>query len=347
MRVILSRLIGRFSVSMSVDLGTANTLVYLKQKGIVINEPSVVAVNTKTNQILAIGKEAQRMVGKTPAHIVALRPLKDGVISNFEITERMLHYFITKVQGGRRWLAPPRVVIGIPSGCTAVEKKSVKDAALSAGAREVFLIEEPMAAAIGARLPVQEAAGCMIVDIGGGTSEVSVISLGGIVISRSLRVAGDQLNKDLVHYARTQMNILIGERTAEQVKLQVGSAFSPKQKLKTTLRGRDLLTGLPKQITITDAHTRQALARSVKIIVQAVRSAVEDTPPELLADIMKRGIWLAGGGSLLKGLPELIQSKTHIPTRLTEDPLTAVARGTGMVLEQLERYREMTVEPDE
>lgn len=332
---------------MGIDLGTANTLVYVKGKGIVINEPSVVAVNKKNGQILAIGKEAKKMVGKTPAHIVATRPLVDGVVSDFETTEQMLKYFIEKVHKDSFTLFPrPRVVIGIPSGVTEVERRAVIDAAVNAGAREAFLIDEPMAAAIGARLPVQEAAGNMIVDIGGGTTEVAVISLGGIVICRSLRIAGDEMNEDVIRFARDKYNLLLGERTAEDIKIAIGSAYRLEEELEMPIRGRDLISGLPKEVRINDGEIRDALSRSIKIIVNNVKSAIEETPPELLGDIMQRGIILAGGGSLIRGLDRLIAEQTEMPVKRMEDPLTAVVRGAGIVLENIERLQGVLVETE-
>jgi rod shape-determining protein MreB and related proteins len=342
---LIDRLFKKFSRDIGVDLGTANTLVYVSGKGIVINEPSVVALNTKTKQILAIGNEAKNMVGRTPAHIVAVRPLEDGVISDFEITEQMLKYFINKVQGHKTGLFNrPQLVVGIPSGSTDVERRAVRDAALIAGAREAFLIEEPMAAAIGSRLPVQDASGSMIVDIGGGTTEIAVISLGGIVTSRSIRVAGDEMNESIIQYAREEFNLFLGERTAEEVKIKIGSAFIQDEQLEAVMRGRDMVTGLPKEVLVTDEQIREALSRSVRTIVNAIKEAVEETPPELVADVMARGITLAGGGSLLRGFDKLVAKETLIPVRVTDDPLTAVVRGTGVVLEDLENLREVLIQ---
>jgi rod shape-determining protein MreB len=341
---IFNRFLGTFSQDMGIDLGTANTLVYVSGKGIVMNEPSVVAINKKTNQVLAIGNEARKMVGRTPSHIVAIRPLVDGVVSDFEVTEQMLKYFIEKVHQETFTILPrPRVVIGIPSGVTEVEKRAVVDASRNAGARQSFLIEEPMAAAIGARLPVQEASGSMIVDIGGGTTEVAVISLGGIVVSKSLRIAGDELNNNIVDYAREEFNLLLGERTAEDVKIAIGSAHPLEKSLETTIRGRDLITGLPKEIRVSDDQIREAMARSVQTIVNNVKAAVEETPPEIVSDIMKRGITLAGGGALLRGLDKLLHEQTQMPIQIAEDPLTAVARGTGLVLEDLDNLKDVLV----
>lgn len=341
---ILDRLFQKFSKDIGIDLGTANTLVYVKGKGIVINEPSVVALNIKTKQILAIGNDAKRMVGRTPPHIVATRPLVDGVISDFEITEQMLRYFIDKVhQKTYSFLRRPRVVIGIPSGVTEVEKRAVQDAALNAGARMAFLIEEPMAAAVGSRLPVQDAAGSMIVDIGGGTAEIAVISLGGVVISRSIRIAGDKLNESIIQYARDKFNLLLGERTAEEVKIRIGSAYPLAEKMETAMRGRDLVTGLPKEVIVNDTQIREALAHPVRIIVNHIKSAVEETPPELVADLMQRGITLAGGGALLRGLDVLIHEATQMPVHVADDPLTSVCRGTGVVVEDLESLKDVLV----
>ncbi|NTU66605.1 MAG: rod shape-determining protein [Candidatus Moranbacteria bacterium] len=342
---LTGNIFGNFSKDIGIDLGTANTLVYVKGRGIVINEPSVVAINKKTGQVLAIGKEAKRMVGKTPGHIVATRPLVDGVVSDFEVTEQMLKYFIDKVHSGSFTLFPrPRVVVGIPSEVTEVEKRAVIDATLSAGAREAYLIDEPMAAAIGARLPVQDASGNMVVDIGGGTTDIAVISLGGIVVSRNLRIAGDEMNEDIIRYMRDEFNLLIGEKTAEDAKIAIGSACPQKEKKHMQVRGRDLVTGLPKEVDITDEHVREALSRSIRIIINNIKTAVEETPPELLSDIMQRGIILAGGGSLIRGLDVVIANHTEIPVRMMEDPLTAVVRGTGIVLEDIEALREVLVE---
>lgn len=334
---MINRFFGAFSHDIGIDLGTANTLVYVRGKGIVINEPSVVAVNHKTKQILAIGHEAQIMVGKTPGHIVATRPLVDGVISDFEVTEQMLKYFIGRVHRERFSLMPrPRVLIGIPYGVTEVERRAVEEAAINAGARQAFLIEEPVAAAIGARLPIQEAAGSMIVDIGGGTTEVAVISMGGIVASRSIRTAGDEMNDDIIAFARDNFNLLLGDRTAESIKIEIGSAFLLKDKLERPMRGRDLVTGLPREVIINDEQVRRALTKSVSVIVEAVKATIEETPPELVADIMERGIILAGGGALLRDLDVLISQATQTRVYIADDPLTAVARGTGVVLEDLE-----------
>ena len=338
--MILDWLLGHFSKDIGIDLGTANTLVYVKGRGIVINEPSVVAINQKTGQILEIGEEARKMVGRTPAHIVATRPLRDGVISDFEVTEQMMKYFIHKVHQGSFFLFPrPRVVIGIPSEITEVEKKAVEDAARSAGAREVYLIEEPIAAAIGARLPVQDAVGSMIVDIGGGTTEIAVISLGGLVTARSIKVAGDKMNEDIIDFAREEHNLLLGERTAEDIKIEIGSCVPLEEELTATMRGRDLVSGLPKEIIISDKEVRLALSGSVRHLVSAIKEVIEGTPPELLADIMRNGIVLTGGGGLLRGFDELLAQETRVPVNLADDPLTSVVRGTGVILENIEKLK--------
>ncbi|KKQ76985.1 MAG: Rod shape-determining protein MreB [Parcubacteria group bacterium GW2011_GWC1_38_6] len=366
---MLNKLFSKISEDIAIDLGTANSLVYVRGKGIVITEPSVVAVNQKTGQILAIGEEAKRMVGRTPAHIVATRPLVSGVISDFDVTEQMLRYFIDKAHKKKFIIGPrPRVIIGIPYGVTEVEKKAVQDAAKNAGARAVFLIEQPMAAAIGAKLAIQDPGGNFIVDIGGGTSEVAVISLGGIVTAKSLRVAGDRLNEDIIQFVQNEYKLLIGERTAEDIKIGIGSAYPlnhPKYNrkmgrlsrdqqataidmpLELPLRGRNLITGLPEEIMVSNESIRMALEKSLKQIVRAIKVTVEETPPELLSDIMMRGIHLAGGGSLLRGLDVLIQKETRIPTKIVDDPLTAVVRGAGMVLEDLDQLQEVLVDTEE
>jgi rod shape-determining protein MreB and related proteins len=335
---------GRFSNDLGIDLGTANTLVYVNDKGIVINEPSVVAVNNRTDQILAVGHEAYKMVGRTPAHIVATKPLVDGVISDFEVTEKMLKYFIRKVHKEQFGFSPrPRVVIGIPLDITEVERKAVEDAALSAGAREVYLIEQPMAAAIGARLPVQQSSGHMVVDIGGGTTDIAVISLGGIVTSKSLKIAGNELNEDIIRYSRDYFNLLLGERTAEQVKIKVGSADMLQEALVMKVRGRDLVTGLPKEILMDDTQVRDALSRSVRTIVDNIKTTIENTPPELVSDIYENGLLLTGGGALLKELDGLIADSTGIPVFIADDPLTCVVRGTATLLDDIEFLKTVMV----
>lgn len=344
---MFNKILGKFSKDVGIDLGTATTLVYVKGKGIIINEPSVVAINQKTGQVLAIGVEAKRMVGRTPAHISATRPLKEGVISDFEVTEQMLRYFIHKIHKDSFSLFPrPRIIIGIPSGITEVEKKAVKDAALSAGAREVYLVEEAMAAAIGARLPVQEAIGNMIVDIGGGTTDIAVISLGGIVASQTLKIAGDKLNQDIINYAHDELRLVLGERTAEDVKISIGSAYKLDEVLEAPIRGRDLSTGLPKEIIVNSDQIREALYASNEAIITAIKETIEQTPPELISDLMNRGIVLVGGGSLLRGLDKLIHEETKMPVRIIDDPLTAVARGAGIILEDLDKLRDVLVQMD-
>lgn len=345
---MFNKILSYFTQDIAIDLGTATTLVYARGRGIVIFEPSVVAVNQKTGQILAIGNDAKKMVGRTPAHIVATRPLVKGVISDFEVTEQMLRYFIEKVQKKKLLFNPRlRVIIGVPCGVTEVEKKSVRDAALNAGANEVYLIEQPMAAAIGARLQVQEAGGNLVVDIGGGTAQVVVISLGGIVLAKSLRIAGDKLNEDIIHFAQDEYKLLIGERTAEEIKIGVGSAMQLKESKHLPMRGRNLITGLPEEILVSDNDIRRALEKSVRQIVDTIKNAVEETPPELLADVMHNGIYLTGGGSLLQGLDVLIARETKIPAQIIDDPMTAVARGAGMVLENLDELRDVLSKTEE
>ena len=345
---MFSKFLSYISPDMAIDLGTANSLVYVRGAGIVITEPSVVAVNQKTGKILAIGSEAKKMVGRTPAHIVATRPLVKGVISDFEVTEQMLRYFIQKVKK-RKFLPSfgPRVIIGIPCGVTEVERRAVQDAAKNAGAREVYLVEQPMAAALGARLPVQNATGNFVVDIGGGTTGIAVISLGGLVLSKSLRIAGDKLNADIINFAQDEYKLLIGERTAEDIKIGIGSAYPLKERAQIPLRGRNLVTGLPEEIVIFDEDIYRAMEKSIKQIVFAVKSTIEETPPELLADIMSKGIYMAGGGSLLKGLDVLLTKETKIPTVLIDDPLTAIARGAGMILEDIDELRDVLIKTEE
>jgi len=341
----IKNLFSFLSLDMAIDLGTANSLVYVKDRGIIINEPSVVAVNNKTGQILSIGEEARKMVGRTPAYITATRPLVNGVISDFEVTEQMLKYFIEKaVAGSKKWFGfgyMPRVIIGIPCGVTEVERKAVRDAAKNAGARTVFLIEEPLASAIGAKLPIQEAGGNFIVDIGGGTTEVAVISLGGIVAFRSLRIAGDKLNDDIIQFAQKEYKLLIGERTAEFIKINIGSALPLKDKKDMPMRGRNLVTGLPEEVVVFNDDIQRALERSVRQIITAIKTTIEETPPELLADVMTNGIYLAGGGSLLKGLDVLIARETKMPCRIIDDPLTSVVRGSGIALENIQTLADL------
>lgn len=341
---MLNRLFKIFSRDIGIDLGTANTLVYVRGRGIIINEPSIVAINKKTDQVLSVGEEAKKMIGRTPGHIVAIKPLIEGVISDFEVTEQMLRYFFNKVhKDSYSFLVRPRVVIGIPSGVTEVERKAVEDAAKNAGAREVYLVEEPMAAAIGARLPISEAVGNMIVDIGGGTTDIAVISLGGIVVSRNLRIAGEKMNEDIIQYARDEFHLFLGEKTAEEIKILIGSVSPLKEKLTAHIKGRDLISGLPKEVLVSDAEICEAITPSVNAIISEIRSVVEETPPELLSDLMTRGIVLAGGGSLLRGFADLVAESVGIPTKLAEDPLTAVVRGCGIILEDVESLREILV----
>ncbi len=330
------------SNDIGIDLGTSNTLVYLKGHGIVINEPSVVAVNMKTNQILAVGTKAKEMLGRTPGHIKAVRPLVDGVISDFEVTEEMLSYLINKADKMFKKWARPRVLVGVPSGITNVEIRAVYDAARSAGAREVFLIEEPMSAAIGIRLPIKEPVGSMIVDIGGGTTDVAVISLGGIVKSKNLKIAGDKLNNDIITYMRDEFKLLIGESTAEKVKISIGSVI-PGGYMEEEVRGRDLLTGLPREVVVNDADIREAISGSIKWLVDGIKDVLETTPPEILSDIMYRGIYLSGGGALLSGLDKLLQNILKIPVYVVDDPLSAVARGTGVVFEDILSFNEVLI----
>jgi len=330
------------SNDIGIDLGTSNTLVYLKGHGIVINEPSVVAVNIKTNQILAVGAQAKEMLGRTPGHIKAIRPLVEGVISDFEVTEEMLSYLINKADKISKKLSRPRVLIGVPSGTTNVETQAVYDAARSAGARVVFMVEEPMAAAIGIRLPIKDPVGSMIIDIGGGTTDIAVISLGGIVKSKNIKIAGDQLNNDIIAYMRDEFKMLIGERTAEMVKIAIGSVIQGEY-METEVHGRDLLTGLPREVVVTDSDIREALSVSIKGLVEGVKDMLETTPPEILSDIMHRGITLSGGGALLPGLDQLLQKVLKIPVCVIEDPLSAVARGTGVILDDMSFYKEVLI----
>jgi len=333
-----------FSHDVGIDLGTANTLVYLRGKGIVINEPSVVAVNQKTGQVVAIGTEARAMLGRTPEHITAIKPLVDGVISDFETTEEMISYLLGKATRGSSKVFSPRVVVGVPSGITNVEIRAVRDATRNAGAGEVHIVEEPMASAIGMRLPVHEPVGSMVIDIGGGTSDIAIISLGGVVRSKNLRIAGDKFNSDIVAYVRNQFKVLLGEKTAETVKISIGSVLPTHAPLEMPVKGRDLVTGLPKEIILTDTDIRDALSQSVESLIEAIIEVLESTPPEILSDIMHRGVYLSGGGALVKGLAELIENQINIPVHVTADPLTAVARGTGIILEDLDKFKGILIE---
>jgi rod shape-determining protein MreB len=341
--MLFNAVAGFFSNDMAVDLGTANTLVYVKGEGIVLNEPSIVAIHQADNTVLAVGKEAKAMLGRTPGNIVAIRPLKDGVIADFDVTEKMLGYFIRRVHK-RRALVRPRIVIGVPSGITQVEKRAVRDSAMQAGAREVYLIEEPMAAAIGAGMPITEPGGNMIVDIGGGTTEVAVISLSGIVYSRSVRIAGDEMDEAIVQYIRKNYNLLVGERRAEEIKIKLGSAYPIEGERRTVeVKGRDLIDGIPKTIVIGDDEIREALREPIMTIVDAVRTALERTPPELAADIVDKGIVVTGGGALLKGLDLLLRQETNLPITIADDPLSCVALGTGKVLDELDLLKKVAI----
>ncbi len=337
--------LGLFSRDMGIDLGTANSLVYLKGKGIVLREPSVVAIQKDSGQVLAVGEEAKQMIGRTPGNIIAIRPMKDGVIADFDVTQSMIKYFIRKSLRGKTFLVHPRVVVSVPSGVTAVEERAVREAAMQAGAREAYLVEEPMAAAIGAGLPVHEPTGNMVVDIGGGTTEVAVISLGGIVTSRSIRIAGDEMDEAIAQHVKKTYNLMIGERTSEEIKIEIGTAYPPERNEIFDVRGRDLITGLPKTVQITSEEVYKALSEPVSSILEAIRSTLEITPPELAADIMDRGIFMAGGGSLLKGLDRLVSQNTGMPVHLADEPLLAVAYGTGRVLENIDMLRKVLINP--
>ena len=337
-------LMGLFSLDIGIDLGTANTLVNVRGKGIVINEPSWVAIEKRTRRPLAIGLQAKEMVGRTPANVIAVRPLRDGVISEFEITQAMLGYFIGKAHQQSVVPMPrPRVVVGIPSGATEVEKRAVYDAAMSAGARETYLIEEPRAAALGAGLPVAEVQGSMIVDIGGGTTEVAIISMGGIVVSRSLRVAGDEMDQDIIQYIRNKYNLFIGERMAELVKMQVGSAYPLPEEKTMSVRGRNLVSGLPETLEISSVEIREAISGSVQVIVDTIKDAIDEAPPEIVADLIETGVCLAGGGAKLQGLVERLADELHLRVWVAEDPMTCVARGAGMILEDIDKYADFLV----
>jgi rod shape-determining protein MreB len=325
-----------------IDLGTANTIVYVRGRGIVVNEPSVVALNQKTGRVVAFGTEAKNMLGRTPSHIVAIRPLTDGVISDYEVAEEMVAYLIRKAESFSKKFLGPRVVVGVPSGVTNVEARAVYDAVKSGGAREVFIIEEPMAGAIGIGLPIFEPVGNMVIDIGGGTTDIALISLGGIVRSKNLKVAGDKINSDIISYIRNEFKILIGEKTAEEVKINIGAAIQKKSN-ETLVRGRDLITGLPREVVITSADVMEAMGSSIETIVQSAKEILETTPPEILSDVMKRGVYVLGGGALIKGLDELLNSALKIPVYIDDDPLTSIARGTGIILENFDKYKEVLI----
>ena len=341
---MLHKMLGWFSNDLAIDLGTANTLVYIKGKGIVCNEPSVVAIRRDNKKLIAVGSEAKKMLGKTPYDIVAIKPLKDGVIADFDATEEMLKYFISKVHN-RRSFVSPRIIIGVPSGITQVEQRAVKDAAQSAGAREVYLVREPMAAAIGVGLPVGEPSGNMIVDVGGGTTDIAVISLDGVVYSKAVRVGGDKMDEAIIAYTKRKYNLMIGDRTAEQIKIEIGSAFNTgsNDQHVMEIKGRDLISGIPKTITINEAEVREALSEPVNIILDTIKVILENTPPELAADIVDKGIVLAGGGALLRGLDLLIREETGLPVIVAEDPLTAIVRGVGKMLDELDLLKRVAI----
>jgi rod shape-determining protein MreB len=330
-----------------IDLGTANTLVYLRGHGIIVNEPSVVALNQKTGRVVAVGNDAKAMIGRTPGHIVAVRPLVDGVISDYEVAEEMLGYFINKANTISKRMARPRVVIGVPSGVTNVQIRAVREAAKTAGAKEVHIVEEPMAAAIGVRLPIHEPVGSMIIDVGGGTSDIAVISLGGIVTAQSLRVAGDKLNDDIASYIKDEFKILIGDRTAENVKIAIGAVEKSEGSPEATIRGRDLVSGLPREVVVTEADIREAIGPSVARLVEATKEVLEATPPEILSDVMKRGIVLSGGGALITGFADLLRKEIELPIHVAPDPLTCVVRGTGIILEDIDTYKDILIENEQ
>lgn len=336
-----------FSSDIGIDLGTANSLVYVRGKGVIIQDPSVVAINDKTGQVVAIGKEAKMMLGKTPPHIRTVRPLEHGVISDFEITEELLTYLINKAQGGRARLFGPRVVIGVPTGVTNVQSRAVRDAARNAGAREVYILEEPVAGAIGAKLPVHDALGTMVLDIGAGTTDIAVIALSGAVASKSSQVAGDKFNENIIEFVRSEFKLGIGDRTAEEVKIAIGAVTPLSDALSQSVRGRDLATGLPREITLTDTHVREALAPSLDALMDSMKDVIERTPPELLSDVLERGVTVFGGGALLRGLPQLLSKMLGVPVRVAPDPLTAVVRGAGIVTEDPEPYVDFFIDEED
>jgi len=344
---VITKFKEKFSNDIGIDLGTANTLVYVRGVGIVINEPSVVAVNHKTRRVVAVGSAAKDMLGRTPLHIDAISPMVDGVISDFEVTEEMVTYLLNKAQKDSKKFFGPRVVVGVPSGITNVEIRAVRDAIRNAGAREVHIIEEPMAAAIGIRLPVKDPVGSMIVDIGGGTTDIAVISLGGVVRAKNLRIAGNKLNNDIISYIRDEFKILIGEKTAENLKIAIGSVVPGEVAMEAAVKGRDLVTGLPREVIITDSDVREAISQSIETLMEATKEVIETTPPEILADVMLRGVYLAGGGAMIRGLAGLLQENIKIPVYVSEDPLSAVARGAGIVLEDLAHYRDILIQNED
>lgn len=335
------------SNDIGIDLGTANTLVYVKGRGIVLSEPSVVAVNQKTGRVVAVGNQAKQMLGRTPTHIQAVRPVVDGVISDFEVTEEMLSYLINRAQADSKKFLGPRVVVGVPSGITNVEIRAVRDATKNAGAREVHIVEEPMAAAIGIRLPVKDPVGSMVIDIGGGTSDIAVISLGGVVSSKNLRIAGDKLNNDIISYIRGEFKILIGEKTAESIKIAIGSVLPGETSMEAAIKGRDLVTGLPREVIITDSDIREAMAQSIDSLVESTKEVLETTPPEILADVMHRGVHVTGGGALIRNMDVLLAEELKIPVHVAEDPLTSVARGTGFILERMDDFKEVLIQNED
>lgn len=335
------------SNDIGIDLGTANTLVYVRGRGIVINEPSVVAVNQKTGQVVAVGAQAKDMLGRTPGHISAIKPLVGGVISDFEVTEEMISYLIRKAEGETRRFLGPRVVVGVPSGITNVETRAVRDATKNNGAREVFVVEEAMAAAIGIRLPVHDPVGNMVIDIGGGTTDIAVISLGGVVSSKSLKIAGDKLDQDIISYIRSEFKILIGEKTAENLKIAISSVLSGDTLLEAAIKGRDLITGLPREVIVTDTDIREAMAQSIDNLIEAAKEVLEITPPEVVSDVMNRGIYLVGGGALIRGLDQMLSTYLKIPVHIASDPLTAVARGAGIILEDLKKHESVLIQNED
>ncbi len=336
-----------FSSDIAIDLGTSNTLVYVRGKGVIVSEPSVVAVNDKTNQVVAVGQGAKNMLGKTPPHIRTVRPLSHGVISDFEVTEELLTYLINKAQGGRARLFGPRVVIGVPTGVTNVQSRAVRDAAMNAGAREALILEEPVAGAIGAKLPVHEAVGTMVLDIGGGTTDIAVIALSGSVAAKSSQVAGDRFNENIIDFVRSEFKLGIGERTAEEVKILAGAVTPLSETLSRAVRGRDLATGLPREVLVTDAHVREALAPSLDALMDAMKEVIEATPPELLSDVLERGVTVFGGGALLRGLPQVFAKMLGVPVRVAPDPLTSVVRGAGVVTENPEPYADFFINEED
>jgi rod shape-determining protein MreB and related proteins len=345
---MLNKIYEMFSSDIGVDLGTSSTLIYVHGQGIVLNEPSIVALNQKTGRVVAVGDDASQMIGRTPAHIIAIRPLENGVISNFEVAEEMLAYFMKKAMAGlSKKVIGPRVVVGVPSGITNVERRAVRDAIFNAGAREVRVIEEPMAAALGIRLPIYDPVGTMIVDIGGGTTDIAVLSLGGVVISKNLHIAGEKLNKDIVSYVRDEFKILLGERTAEEVKLKIGAVVKGVEPLEATIRGRDLVTGLPREVVITDADIREAIMGDIEALIESIKEVLESTPPEVVSDIMNRGIVLVGGSAQIVGLVTLFEKELKLPIHLVAEPHTAVVRGSGVVLENLEQYKDLLIDNED